>query len=108
MGNCSTQQTKDKLNRYNQTIETVPKKIEYRQPLHDGPILSIVRLSHKYMALCSEDKRLSVVDREKVMNDVDYRPKYFLGHTKAVNRVVLLDQMLWSASRDRSIRQVNA
>ena len=68
--------------------------------IHDGSIANICAFKN-HLVSCSEDKRVALFDW-----DLPDAPKYFIGHTKAVNRVFGSQSFIWSASRDLSIRQV--
>lgn len=75
-------------------------------PLHDGSILCHCELDDNTRIItCSDDKRLSVIDKRSLTADVNYRPKYLVGHSKAVNRLVQIGNTIWSASRDLSLKQ---
>lgn len=85
------------------TEEAVVRK----KALHRGPILHVQQLQENVIVACSDDKTISMVDCQALQTDSTYSPRYMKGHTKAVNRLLVLDQhTVLSASRDLSIRQV--
>lgn len=55
---------------------------------------------------CSDDKRIARLECNCSPNEPE-SVKYYEGHTKTVNKVAANGNILWSASRDLSIKQVS-
>jgi len=68
-------------------------------PLHTGSVLGLTACKDTVFS-CSDDKRICRFDWSGQAS-----PLYFVGHERAVNRVVAAGSHLWSVSRDLSLRQ---
>lgn len=111
MGNCSSNSSKK------QYAKDEPTEFDFQVPeglhaMHEGSLLSIVTDMNGQIFTCSDDKRVAVINRDKLVSTKDYKPFYLSGHKKAVNRMVYscnedYHKHLWSVSRDLSIKQVS-
>ena len=59
------------------------------------------------MFTCSDDKRIAKLDCINNNEGLNSPVTYYEGHTKAVNKIAINGDKLWSASRDLSIKQVS-
>ena len=104
MGNCNSQA------RHEYDVNSIPAEgaSGTNAPLHQGCILGHLEIDNGQVITCSEDKTIGVIDKRRLFTNRDYRPAYMMGHTKAVNRLAwtTIDQSIWSASRDLSLKQV--
>jgi WD40 repeat protein len=67
-------------------------------PIHNGAILGLASLSETKVVTCSDDKSLGIYDTST------RTAAYLQGHRKAVNRVIVHDDLIWSCSRDLSVK----
>ena len=59
-----------------------------------------------YIGTCSDDNRIAVLKNDHHSNAYSV-VHYLVGHDKAVNKITMNNDILWSASRDLSLRQWN-
>ena len=77
--------------------------------IHDGAILNTSCTYNEndstiYIGTCSDDKRIAILKKDLINNC--YKLDYYLdGHEKAVNKIAMNNNILWSGSRDLSLRQ---
>jgi WD40 repeat protein len=92
------------VNYSNQILSTNEIKYQKLITIHQGPVLGIdIDSENKEIVSCSDDKTIALfsVDRSEQL-----KPRYCIGHKKAVNKVKLTKDAIWSCSRDLSIRKV--
>jgi WD40 repeat protein len=58
-----------------------------------------------YIGTCSDDNRIAILKKDDSNRYTICH--YLLGHEKAVNRIAMNKNVLWSASRDLSLKQWN-
>lgn len=108
MGNLCKSQTAESAYRHDGLRKH--HSVDDGKPIHAGPILGISATGGAVYT-ASEDKRIGKVS---IQPDVPLglEVKYFESHTKAVNKVdasaAAEKNIIWTASRDLSIKQVNA
>jgi len=110
MGNsfCSTKRNYKTNNNDEISLQS---QQQYITTIHDGAILNTSCTYNEinnsiYIGTCSDDKRIAILKKDNETNKykLDY---YLLGHEKAVNKIVMNNNILWSGSRDLSLRQWN-
>jgi WD40 repeat protein len=72
--------------------------------LHSGPVFGLYRISEERILSCGEDKRILLHDWSSSSGEP---VAVFAGHTKPVNRVAAHGDMLYSISRDLTLRSWN-
>jgi len=70
---------------------------------HDGGVLGLCSVNENVFVSCSDDGTLRRGDWGDTSSTEDWMA--FKGHKKAVNRVAVSEDMVYSASRDLSVRQ---
>lgn len=110
MGNCSAS---SRTNNYEQPASAASIASSTISPadstcvVHDGPVLGMCYSEDgRKLLSCGDDKRIAVIDLEKMLSNKYYTPDGCFGHTKAVNRVRCYGSKFWSCSRDLSLRMV--
>lgn len=112
MGNCSTSKRSQSYGSpaslgFGTGNSTEPSK-SVHSVIHEGPILGLCYGGPSQLITCGDDKRIAILDLKDMLVKEEFVPRYLAGHTKAVNRVMSVQQDLWSCSRDLSIRKVRA
>ena len=108
MGNCSAQ---GKTKTYGS--EGVSRKSadalvnDSNITIHQGSILGLCYATENRLLTCSDDKNIAIVGLDNILDD-NYVPKFLIGHSKAVNRVISSNSWAWSASRDLSLKFVSS
>lgn len=76
--------------------------------VHEGPILGLsYSPDGKTIISCSDDQRIATTNVEALRSLHEGSVNYFVGHSKAVNRVVCSGDRLYSCSRDLSVKLVS-
>lgn len=76
--------------------------------VHEGPILGLsYSPDGKEIISCSDDQRIATTNIEALKSYREGSVNYFVGHSKAVNRVVCSEDRLYSCSRDLSVKLVS-
>lgn len=83
--------------------------------LHEGSLLSVTHIDGDRVAVCSDDKSISLVECRKLLREgAEYQPLYLKGHKKSVNlcrgdkrsNTSEHPHKCWSIGRDLSLMQV--
>lgn len=109
MGSC---ESKNKSMYSSKTEKNLDNKNNFysRGPsIHNGSVLGLASASSCLLS-CSDDKSISIL-RQNKESQMWEKQASLIGHDKAVNRVAIRStehgNIVWSASRDLSIRQVS-
>jgi hypothetical protein len=85
--------------------------VESQIKLHTSSILSLDAYDN-LISTCSDDKTIAISHLSQIISLKSFTPVQLKGHEKAVNKLAFVDRenksemLLWSASRDLSLRLV--
>ena len=109
MGNSCNSKSSEYEKKSNDDI-ILQSQQQYISTIHDGAILNTScsyneNNNNFYIGTCSDDKRIAILKKDETnIYKLDY---YLVGHEKAVNKIVMNNNILWSGSRDLTLRQWN-
>ena len=107
MGNCGNSQRYSSNDKSKPSSHDSQQQLEDARMIHNGSVLGL-EYANGHLYTGSDDKTIGNLAIQEFCQDVKYSPLHFTGHTKAVNRLLFsTENVLWSASRDLSIRMVS-
>jgi WD40 repeat protein len=80
-------------------------QFEVLPSIHKGGIVDVASSSDGYIATCGDDKSIALIKTQECISDYkSLEPAYLQGHQRAVNKICLRHEYIFSISRDLSIR----